>query len=175
LATRLGGIWLVLVAAKALAAAPDPAPATELERAKADMRVLTDGIRAVERIAALADGRAVRASCVAEKLAEARAGVQIGSGELATVETIWARDQSAAAPEVRNQDESDLAYALTRLHLLADRALELSRAARVCVDEDRSSVTVTRVQVEIVPGILPDDPTALPGPTAPALDRPAKN
>ena len=174
--TRLGGVWLVLVAAKALAADPDPPRApTELERAKAEMRVLTDSVQAIERVAALTGGRAVRASCVAEKLAQARAGVQIGSGELARIESISAHDQSQAEPAARNQDESDLAYALTRLHLLADRALEVTRAARVCADEDHSSVTITRVDVQIAPGTPADDPTALPPQRPPNLERPAKD
>jgi hypothetical protein len=179
LATRLGGVCFVLLAAKALAAAPAVAPEAKLEQAKADMKALTDGVQAIERFRPLAGGRAVRASCLAEKLAEARAGVQIGSGELTIVESALAdgpQQESgaharAADPDAKRRDD-DVAHALTRLDLLTDRAREVVRAARICVDEDVSAVTVTRVEVEISPGVPTTDPAALPPPPPVTAERP---
>lgn len=177
MARRLGGgLWLVLVAARALAAAP--ATSTLLEEARTRMRVLTDSVQTIERIAVLADGRAVRASCAAEKLAEARAGVQIGSGEVAIVQENL---DAPAAPDEAHRDRAkekqraeDIDHALARLGFLADRARELIRAARICADEDRSGITVTRVEVQIAPAVPEGDPTALPGPGRPAPDRPGE-
>jgi len=178
LTRRLGGVWCLLVAAKALAAAPDSALADKLVHAKAEMRVLTDSVQSIERLRPLAEGRAVRASCVAEKLAEARAAVQIGSNDLAVVEAVAQEMTEHPAPpadaQAKRQAE-DLAHALTRLEMLADRAREAIRGARVCVNDDDSAVTVTRVEVEIAPTTSSPDPTALPPAAPPDPTRPAKN
>jgi len=177
LRTRLGGVWLVLVAARALAAEPAPPPSL-LERAKTDMRALTDSVQFIERVSALAAGRAVRANCVAEKLAEARAGVQIGNGEVAIIqENLQAPPPTDERHRDRQEEKrraEDIDHALARLGFLADRARELTRAARICADEDTSAVSITRVEVEVAPSVPEGDPTALPRSPVQTLDRPGE-
>jgi hypothetical protein len=127
-------------------ARPDP----KVE-ARAEIRTLVAGIQQIERIRAKTPPDAMDASCVDEKLAEARAGLQIAAGELARL------DDGLAA---RDRAEDD--YALHRLRLLVERAGELGRAARVCATEELSSIDTTKVEVEISPSVPGGDPTALP-------------
>jgi len=123
---------------------------------------------------------------VAEKLAEARAGVKIGSDDLGIIEDALAHEQAGetrgapagragkADPAAKKRAE-DVAHALTRLELLADRSRELKQAARTCADEDHGAVDITRVEVEISPAVPGGDPTAAPGLPPLGPDRPAKN
>jgi len=186
LRTRLGGMCLVLMASTALAAAPAPAPASQLDQAKAAMKAMADSVQWIERLVGMTTARAVRGGCVAEKLAEARAGVQIGSRDLGIIEDALAHEPAAdtagghaagarkADPAAKKRAE-DVAHALTRLELLADRSRELKQAARICTDEDLGAVDITQVEVQIAPAVPDGDPTATPGPPPLTPDRPAKN
>ncbi|HVV52909.1 MAG TPA: hypothetical protein VHO06_24825 [Polyangia bacterium] len=140
----------------ATAARPDPRIA-----AHAQIRKLVAGIQLIERIRAKAPSDARDASCVDEKLAEARAGLQIAGGELERL-----GDGSAPA--------GDVAYALHRLQLLVERENDLDRAARVCATEELSSIDTTQVEVEVSPAVPAFDPT-LPRSSFQAIQRPPAN
>ncbi len=58
---------------------------------------------------------------------------------------------AAAAEPGRRAAAADAearAHALMRLDLIAKRTVEVERAARVCVEDDLSSIDITEVQVE---------------------------
>ena len=132
-------------------AAPAVARRDPKIEARVQIRTLVAGIQQIERIRAKAPPDAMDASCVDEKLAEARAGLQIAAAELARL------DDGLAA---RGGAEDD--YALHRLRMLVERAGELGRAARVCATEELSTIDTTKVEVEISPSVPKGDPTALP-------------
>lgn len=102
----------------------------------------------IERIRAKTPAIALDGSCVDEKLAEARAGLQIAAAELARLEDGQARGDAT---------END--YAARRLGLLVERSGELARAARVCATEELSTIDTTKVEVEISPSVPSGDPT----------------
>jgi uncharacterized small protein (DUF1192 family) len=159
----LAGLWLWLAATPApLTTAPDP-----LVLARSQVRALYDDVEHIARVLPMAAGRAARASCVSEKQAEARIGARLGGDELARIKAnLQGKDDPRAAGE--------RAYAQRRLELLILRGGELERAARICVDEDRSSIDVTQVQVEIAPSPAPHErerDTVTAQPTPPATSR----
>jgi hypothetical protein len=137
----------------ALAVPPAPAPPPPDPRiaAHAEIRTLVVGIQLIQRIRARTPADVLDGSCVDEKLAEARAGLQIASTELARLDDALAQ---------RETSEND--YALHRLSLLVERSGELTRAARVCATEERSTVDTTKVEVEISPTVPAGDPTGPP-------------
>ncbi|HEY4395323.1 MAG TPA: hypothetical protein VGP64_14735 [Polyangia bacterium] len=129
---------------------PKPIADPEIE-ARGQIRLLVAGIQEIERIRAKTPPGAMDAGCVDEKLAEARAGLQIAGGELGHV-------RESTAPEAGG----DRDYALHRLHLLVERAAGLTRAARVCATEELSTVDTTKVEVEISPSVPRGDWTSPP-------------
>jgi hypothetical protein len=110
---------------------------------------LVAGIQQIERIRAKTPPGELDAGCVDEKLAEARAGLQIAGVELGRV-------RESTGPEAAG----DRDYALHRLHLLVERAEGLTRAARVCATEELSTVDTTKVEVEISPSVPKGDWTS---------------
>ena len=118
------------------------------------------GIQQIERIRSKTPAIALDGSCVDQKLAEARAGLQIAAAELARLEDGQARG-----------DDGENDYAARRLRLLVERSGELDRAARVCATEELSTIDTTKVEVEISPSVPPGDPTRPPGEFE-VLDRP---
>ena len=129
--------------------APPPDPRVD---ARGQVRTLVAGIQQIERIRAKTPAIGLDGSCVDEKLAEARAGLQIAAAELARLDDGLAR-----------QDAGENDYAERRLRLLVERSAELARAARVCATEELSSIDTTKVEVEISPSVPPGDPTLPPG------------
>jgi hypothetical protein len=148
-------MWLLIalmMSISGLSAQPAAAPTPDAEAAaRAEIRVLVAGIQQIQRIRAKAPSDAVDASCVDEKLAEARAGLQIAGTELARV-------RDSVAPEAAGER----AYALHRLHLLVERSADLGRSARVCATVELSTIDTTKVEVEISPGVPRGDPTVPP-------------
>jgi hypothetical protein len=138
---------LCAVAAPHLVTGPDP----RID-ARAKIRTLVAGIQQIERIRAKTPAIALDGSCVDEKLAEARAGLQIAAAELARL------DEGQTRGDPREND-----YAAKRLRLLVERSGELARAARVCATEELSTIDTTKVEVEISPSVPPGDPTGPPG------------
>ncbi|HEY6476576.1 MAG TPA: hypothetical protein VI456_08320 [Polyangia bacterium] len=113
--------------------------------------MLVGGIQQIERIRAKTPKDALDASCVDEKLAEARAGLQIAGAELT-------RLRASVAPEAVGERD----YALHRLQLLVERSADLSRAARVCATVELSTIDTTKVEVEVSPAVPAGDPTGPP-------------
>ena len=106
----------------------------------------------------LAENRAVRMTCVMQKLVEAKVHVQLADQEMAAFDAAPVDDTASsgkptaatAAPGRRPPaaDAEARAHALMRLDLIAKRTVEVERAARVCVEDDLSSIDITTVQVE---------------------------
>ena len=155
-------MWLIIALMSSLCAiaAPPTAPPDPRIDARAQIRTLVAGIQQIERIRSKTPAIALDGNCVDQKLAEARAGLQIAAAELARLED----------GQVRGDDgEND--YAARRLRLLVERSGELDRAARVCATEELSTIDTTKVEVEISPSVPPGDPTRPPGEFE-VLDRP---
>ena len=148
-------MWLIIALMSslcALAASPvAPPPPDPRVEARAQIKTLVAGIQQIERIRSKTPAIALDGSCVDEKLAEARAGLQIAAAELARLDEGQARG-----------DATENGYAARRLGLLVERSGELARAARVCATEELSSIDTTKVEVEISPSVPPGDPTQPP-------------
>jgi hypothetical protein len=152
-------MWLIIALMAsicALSAQPGALAIDTEAAARGEIRVLVAGIQQIERIRAKVPANPLDGSCVDEKLAEARAGLQIAGAELGRV-------RESVAPEAAGERD----YALHRLHLLVERSAELTRAARVCATEELSTIDTTKVEVEISPAVPPGDPTG-PRPVAPS-------
>ena len=148
-------MWLIIALMASIwsqSAALTPKPTADPEaEARAEIRLLVAGIQQIERVRAKTPPGEMDAGCVDEKLAEARAGLQIAGAELGHV-------RDSTAPEAAGERD----YALRRLHLLVERAEGLTRAARVCATEDLSTVDTTKVEVEISPAVPRGDWTSPP-------------
>jgi hypothetical protein len=157
-------MWLLISLMASFCMLSNPAaPAGNRDRrpeAQVQIRKLVAGIQQIERIRAKTPRDFLDTSCVDEKLAEARAGLQIAGGELSRLD-----DSLTAA----GGDGAE--YALHRLDLLVQRGDELVRAARVCATEELSTVDTTKVEVEISPAVPSEDPTRPPSSFRP-IERP---
>jgi hypothetical protein len=99
----------------------------EIENAPARIRTFMRGAQ---------DGP-VRLSCVQQRLAEAQ------------VHVVLARDEMQALAAPAPASAADRAHARTRLRLLAQRTQEVEHAARSCVDDELSTITATKFEVEV--------------------------
>ena len=99
----------------------------------------------------------LRMSCVAQRLQEAQVHVVLARDEMKVL-----ADPSAETTGDRGRDDNR-AHALKRLSLMAQRTAEVERAARLCVDDELSTVNATKFETD-VPGIIDrrGDATAAP-------------
>jgi hypothetical protein len=81
----------------------------------------------------------MRLSCVQQRLAEAQVHVMLARDEM--------RVLAEAGPPHASAD--DRAHASTRLKLLAQRTQEVEHAARNCIDDELSTITATRFEMEV--------------------------
>jgi hypothetical protein len=81
----------------------------------------------------------VRLSCVQQRLAEAQVHVMLARDEM----------QTLAEPGPAHTSAGDRAHARTRLRLLAQRTQEVEHAAGNCVNDELSTITATRFEVEV--------------------------
>jgi hypothetical protein len=125
-----------------------PSRAEEIAGARRKLKILYDGVWQIERVLKVAGSRPVRASCVEERLAEAKAHLRLGSEEVARLEESNARHAGDAPAD---DDADTRAYALMRLDMLVERAAEVERTAELCVAEDASGIDVKQIDVEISP------------------------
>jgi hypothetical protein len=156
-------MWLIIALMSSLCAVAAPPTAPPPDRrveARAQIKKLVADIQLIERIRAKTPAIALDGSCVDQKLAEGRAGLQIAAAELARLDEGQARG-----------DAGENEYAGRRLQLLVERSGELARAARVCATEELSTIDTTKVDVEISPSVPEGDPTRPPGDWE-ALQRP---
>jgi hypothetical protein len=123
------------------------------------MRSITDGVGRIRRLMPLAENRAVRMTCVMQNLVEAKIHVQLADKEMEAFDAVpadadtgkGAKPTAATAQPGRRAPAAEAdarTHALMRLDLIAKRTVELERAARVCVEDDLSSIDITEVQVE---------------------------
>lgn len=146
------------VAPTAAAVRPAQPPNDPVAIAHRQLRAITDGVARIRRLTPLAENRAVRMTCVMQKLVEAKIHVQLADQEMAAFAAPADADTAPdAKPAVAKAepgrrapaaDADARAHALMRLDLIAKRTVELERAARVCVEDDLSSIDITEVQVE---------------------------
>lgn len=147
-----------VVAPTTAAVRPTQPPTDAVAVAHKQMRAITDGVARIRRLMPLAENRAVRMTCVMQKLVEAKVHVQLADQEMAAfdatpsgADTAEGTKPTAAAAEPRRTAAAHAearAHALMRLDLIAKRTVEVERAARVCVEDDLSSIDITEVQVE---------------------------
>jgi hypothetical protein len=141
------------------AVTPAPAPTDAVAVAHRQIRAITDGVARIRRLMPLAENRAVRMTCVMQHLVEAKIHVQLADKEMEAFDAVppdadppEGAKPAAVAAELARRASADTsaarAYALMRLDLIAKRTVELERAARVCVDDDLSSIDITEVQVD---------------------------
>ena len=101
----------------------------------------------------------VRLSCVQQRLAEAQVHVMLARDEMQTLARVTGKDQPSA---------DDRAHAITRLRLLVQRTEEVERAARACVDEELSTISATKFEIEVPAAVQKvGDVTAPPLPPHP--------
>jgi hypothetical protein len=140
---------------------PGPTPPSDpLPVARLAMEQLARNLQHVQRIRAKAAQDTFTADCLAEKVAEARVGVQLGDEEMARLHA-----------GIVKGDTGEQAYALHRLQLLVDRASTVLDGARICAMQDPGGITATKVEVEVSPAVPRGDPTAPPTPFQP-VERP---
>ena len=128
--------------------------------ARASMEQLARNLQHVQRVAAKADRDTYTVDCLAEKIGEARVGLQIGEEEMTRLHDGLARG-----------DVGEQAYAVRRLQLLVERAKTVLDGARICAAKDPGGITATRVEVEVAPTVPAGDPTA-PAPFFQPVERP---
>ena len=160
-------VLLLCLALPALAAAAEPSDkkgqGTPAPKTLADARVLSktvsDGVAHIQRLVPRAQVSDVRASCVYQRLTEGRVHVQLAREALAILEED-ARERGrqrrrvrAGPPEAKKARDETRAAALSRLDHLVRRTRMVEREARLCLDDDRSSIDITRVEVEVVPRV----------------------
>jgi hypothetical protein len=135
-----------------------PAGAAALREARAQLATVEGAPARIRMFMRGAQDDAYRASCVAQRLAEAQVHVALARAEM--------RELTALG---RTAD--DQAHSSTRLTLLTQRTREVEHAARLCVDTELSSVSAVKVEVEVPEAVQrrgdqtspPPPPTACPG------------
>jgi hypothetical protein len=115
----------------------DSASLSDARARQAEIDAGPEKIRALVRVAS---DTQFRASCVAQRLAEAQVHVALARDEMQRL-----TDPGASA--------GDGAHALRRLALLAERTREVERAAHLCVDSEESSITATKTNTGVPPAI----------------------
>jgi hypothetical protein len=131
------------------AAHVDGASLADARARQAEIEAGPAKIRALTRVA---NDTQYRASCVAQRLAEAQAHVAL------------ARDEMQRLTNPAGLSAGDRAHALRRLTLIAERTREVEQAAHLCVDAEESSITATRSDTGVPPPIQRRGEVTLPPP-----------
>jgi hypothetical protein len=129
--------------------------ADALRDAGAQMAVIENAPTRIRTFMRGAQDGPMRLSCVQQRLAEAQVHVMLARDEM----------QMLARPETGPDRASaeDRAHARTRLRLLAQRTQEVEHAARACVDDELSTISATKFEVEVpAPVERLHDETAVP-------------
>src|SRR3954452_16538222 len=84
----------------------------------------------------------LRLSCVQQRLAEAQVHVMLAGDDMQTLAG------PAPGPAGDRVSADDRAHARTRLKLLAQRTQEVEHAARACIDDELSTITATKYEIE---------------------------
>ena len=129
--------------------------ATASNDASADLATVEAGPRRIRKLLPAAGNRPIYAGCVSQRLQEAQVHVSLARDEMR-------RLTSASA------SADDKAHARQRLAYLAQRTREVQHAAVSCIDEEDSSISATRFQIQVPPAVQRKrDVTAPPPPAYP--------
>jgi hypothetical protein len=155
-------------AAAPLAAAERGKPTDEAQIALTDgqrtVAALRKGLAEIEALMRYAarSGEGFRVHCVARRVAAARS--MVGLGDASVV---------AAQQAIRDQDTAELQYQLGRLRMLGDKMRWEKGDARICVEDDLSSVQTLQRGLDIYPDPPSPDPASAPPPAgSPPLPEP---
>jgi len=148
------------------ARAPAPTAAAALADARAQLAAIEGSPAKIRAFMRGAQTDPYNASCVAQRLAEAQVHVTLARTEL----------RELTAPD-RTAD--DRAHAARRIALLRERTREIEHAARLCVDNEVSSISAVKVEVEAPSAVervgdvtsAPQPPTYCPGTPCAILPR----
>jgi hypothetical protein len=136
----------------------DPAALREARAQQATIDAAPAKIRTLLRGA---NDSQYRASCVAQRLAEAQVHVSL------------ARDEMQRLTDPNGISNGDTQHALRRMSLIAKRTQEVEQAARLCVEDELSTISATKFDTAVSPPVeRRGDPT---GPPPPAYPCPAGN
>jgi len=119
----------------AAARAPAPTSAAALADARTQLAAIEASPGRIRTFMRGAQADPYGASCVAQRLAEAQVHVSLARTEM----------RELTAPD-RTAD--DRAHAARRIALLMERTREIEHAARLCVDNEVSSISAVKVEVE---------------------------
>ena len=141
----------------AAAARPQPgSDPTALREARAQQAAIEAGPVKIRALLRGANDSQYRASCVAQRLAEAQVHVSL------------ARDEMQRLTDPNGISDGDRQHALRRLALIAKRTQEVEQTARLCVEDDLSSISATKFETAVSPAIeRRGDPTSPPPPAYP--------
>jgi hypothetical protein len=117
------------------------ADSAALGDARAHQADIDAGPAKIRGLMRIANDTQYRSSCVAQRLAEAQVHVSI------------ARDEMRRLAEGSGLTAGDRAHAVQRLALLAQRTHEVEQAARLCVDDEASSITATKKNTGVPPAV----------------------
>jgi hypothetical protein len=141
--------------------------ADALRDARGYMATIEGGPTRIRSFMRGAQNGPLRMSCVAQRLQEAQVHVVLARDEMKVL--------AAAAPETASKHgrDSDREHALRRLSLMAQRTQEVERAARLCIDDELSTVNATKFHTDVPAEIeRRGDPTEPPAPPHPCPDTP---
>jgi hypothetical protein len=108
--------------------------AATLRDARAQLDAIEAGPRRIRANMRGAQNDAWRASCVGQRLTEAQVHVGLAREEMQRL-------------------GREKAYALKRLQLLAQRTQEVERAARLCVEDELSTISASKLEIEAPTGV----------------------
>ena len=143
------------------ARAPAPTAAAALADARAQLAAIEGSPAKIRTFMRGAQTDPYNASCVAQRLAEAQVHVSL------------ARDEMQRLTDPNGISNGDTQHALRRMSLIAKRTQEVERAARLCVEDELSTISATKFDTAVSPPLeRRGDPT---GPPPPAYPCPAGN
>jgi hypothetical protein len=139
---------VVAVADKVVEPQPRPSSAAVAD-ARARMASIEAGPGRIRMLMRNAQDTQFHASCVAHRLAEAQVHVTLARDEM---QRLGLTPSQPGAQPVRVSD-GDRAHALKRLTLLAERTAEVEKAARICIEDELSTISATKFEVEVTPAV----------------------
>jgi hypothetical protein len=132
-----------------------------LRDARAQQAAIDDGPVKIRALMRGASDSQYHATCVAQRLAEAQVHVSL------------ARDEMQRLTDPNGISNGDTQHALRRMSLIAKRTQEVEQAARLCVEDELSTISATKFDTAVSPPVeRRGDPT---GPPPPAYPCPAGN
>ena len=147
-----------LAASTTVAVKPPPT----LADARAHLASIEAGPARIRALMRNAQDTQFHASCVAQRLAEAQVHVTLARDEMRRFEG------AGSGP-------GDQAHAAKRLGLIAERTAEVEHTARVCIEDELSTISATKFEVEVSPAVEAAGDLTGPGASAPLQDlRPPK-